>query len=178
MATKITTVRQLGTAAVAVPQCIDNQFMPRRVFDGLKIEGTTLAQVIEANLSGSPGGVAGEYARAQKTDYVRTLLFSDRVVLNRAAFWASPTLICAALGDDRAGLVRLLADKVIVPFLQYESSFEELPRFNYLEQGERAVRSLAADPALSELTCVTLGGTNQQLNERRAAGMAESFRLE
>ncbi|HET8660295.1 MAG TPA: hypothetical protein VFM55_15015, partial [Micromonosporaceae bacterium] len=47
-----------------------------------------------------------------------------------------------------------------------------------LEQGERAVRSLAADPALSELTCVTLGGTNQQLNERRAAGMAESFRLE
>jgi hypothetical protein len=99
-------------------------------------------------------------------------------VLNRAAFWNSPTLVCAALGADREGLVRLLASRVIVPFLQYESAFEEPPRFPYLPQGERAVRSLADDPALTQLTCVTLGGDNHQLNQRRIAGMTESFRLE
>ena len=47
MTTTIATVKQLGTAAVAVPQCIDNQFMPRRVFEALGSQEQTLPQVIE-----------------------------------------------------------------------------------------------------------------------------------
>lgn len=178
MATIIQSIQQLGSAAVAVPQCIDNQFMPRHVFRGLAVEGRTLPQVIEANLAGAFSGLSRQYAEAQRTEYVRTLLFSDRVVINRAAFWNSPTLICAALGRDRRGLVQLIADNVIVPFLHYESSFDEPPRFAYLEQGERAVHSLATEPELSEITCVRLGGTDDAFNQRRVHAMAESFRLE
>jgi hypothetical protein len=175
---RIATLEQLGVASTTLPQCIDNQFVPRHVFEAMVAGGHTLDSIVRETLGGAPGDVAKAYAVAQKTEYVRSLLYSRRVVINRAGFWNTATLINAALGADRAGLVRLMAQGSILPILFKERRLDQLPKFGVLEQGKKAVISLAKDPDLADLICVNLGGDDDDLNAQKITTVSTAFQTE
>jgi hypothetical protein len=87
-------------------------------------------------------------------------------------------LIASALGPDREGLVTLLADQTIVPFLWKEQSFQDSAGFPILAQGRAAIAALGGEPALSGITCFRLGGSDRDANELAADRLATRFRLE
>lgn len=174
MATHIIEPRELRNLA-SVPQCIDNQFIPANVYR--KIAGNQgLREILETLLAGGTSAQVKQYLQQQKLEYLRSLIFSRQVIVNRAAFWNTPLLIQSALGPDRQGLVTLLAQEDIVPFLFQEEAFDDAPNFHVLPKGRDAARTLANDSSLSSLSCVRLGGPDNDANKRQAGAIASEFR--
>lgn len=158
-----------------VPQCADNQFVSRKFFS--QIAGhTTLKEILEGLLKKKTDHLLESYQQTTQVEYKRSLLFSRQVVLNRNAFWNNPLLISSVLGSDRSGLITLLAENSIVPFLFDETSFEQEPKFDILSLGREAVESLTKDPSLSEIVCVRLGGDDAEENKKARDDFTEDFR--
>lgn len=174
MATKILSPEFLSPLTT-VPQCTDNQFVSRRLFS--QIRGRIgLKEIMEGILQGQSNDLIKSYRQTTQIEYKRSLLYSLQVVINRASFWNSPLLISSALGSDRKGLVTLLAENTIVPFLLKENSFEQEPTFDVLSRGREAVESLSRDPDLAEIVCVRLGGNDEQVNARKTDDLTINFR--
>lgn len=158
-----------------VPQCTDNQFVSRALFS--QIAGrTSLKEVMEGLLQERSDDLVESYRQATQIEYKRSLLYSRQIVLNRAVFWNAPLLISSALGSDRRGLVTLLVENTIVPYLYKEASFEQEPTFDVLSKGRKAVENLSKDPDLAELICVRLGGDDEQVNNNRVEDFNINFR--
>jgi hypothetical protein len=137
-----------------------------------------LKDVLESSLGERPDHIAQTFFQVHKTEYLRSLLYSRQLIVNRAAFWNNPVLITSMLGADREGLVTLLADQTIVPFLWNESSFQQPQEFHTLPGADEAMRRLVEEPALSDITCLRLGGTDQHANDLAADRLATRFRQE
>lgn len=158
-----------------VPQCVDNQFVSEKFFS--QIAGrTTLKGILEDLLKGKTNKLLKSYQQTTQVEYKRSLLFSQQVVLNRNAFWNNPLLISSVLGSDRSGLIALLSENSIVPYLFDETSFEQEPKFDILSKGREAVESLTKDPNLPEMICVRLGGDDAEENKEAISKLTEDFR--
>ncbi|SDG51950.1 hypothetical protein SAMN05421505_1057 [Sinosporangium album] len=177
MSTSLIDTTALGPLT-SVPQCVDNQFLVKSLYS--KIAGRTpLRSVLEGVLENREADrPLHDHERSSKIEYLRSLIYSRQVVVNRAAFWNNPLFISSTLGDDRKGLISLIANQAIVPFLYSESEFEARPTFDVLPDGQRAVESLAGDADLSRLVCVRLGGEDAGDNAIRRADMAGEFRTQ
>jgi len=86
---------------------------------------------------------AKELWESQKAEYNRALLFSRKIVLNRAAFWNSPVLIAASIGSERDEFSELLWEGTIIPFLLKEKKFDEVPKNFSVIYGEKAMKSIS-----------------------------------
>jgi hypothetical protein len=169
---------EIDGSNTVVPQSTDNQYLGADLFGSLVDRGRSLQDVMLSSLSTHPDRDAERFFEAHKTEYVRSLLYSRRLVINRAAFWNNPVLIAAVLGDDRTGLVNLLANETIVPYLWTERSFQQPQEFHTLPQGRTAMGLLVAEPALSDITCLRLGGLDETANQDAAEDLATNFRLQ
>lgn len=178
MKTTIITPVDLTDPVTTYPQCIDNQAVPREIFNKIanNPETLNLEKLLDAAVHKQMGPEVSELWEFQKREYNRSLLFSRKMVLNRIAFWNNPVIISAILSKDLDGLIGLLNQEAILPYLFRENSFDQLPKdFGVVDRGEEAMKTLVAH--LDEVTCVRLSADDEE-NHRKTGGFAMRFRSE
>jgi len=120
MSTKIYNPDVLDTLATA-PQCVDNQYVPEKLFKQITKRGKSLKQVVDRILeehgsdpfTGPRDEDAKILLRTQRNEYNRSLIYARQVVVNRAAFWNSAALVVSELTDDVECLAELIRNQSI-----------------------------------------------------------------
>src|SRR5579871_2728877 len=146
MTTKIITPDQLEADAV-VPQCIDNQYVSDRIFSYLTentadYNNATVRQMREDEI---------------KTEFVRSLVYSSQVVLNRVFMKNNEYVYRRYLPENRGEFLAfcgLMREKAVVPFLYEESALAENLETGVRKEGDDAIQALAAE--VGDVTCARL----------------------
>jgi hypothetical protein len=149
-----------------VPQCLDNQYISDETYSKIATQGLDFRDSTVRELR----------ERVFRTEFIRSLVYSSQVVIQRAYFKNSDFLYKNYLPGNRENLIafsRLIRDRAIVPYLYRESSLDDNLTLDVHEEGDRATRALLAEVG-SDVTCVRLS-TRQEENERATAGMASAF---
>ncbi|MGQ0649215.1 MAG: hypothetical protein ACT4P7_16815 [Gemmatimonadaceae bacterium] len=149
-----------------VPQCLDNQYVSDSVF-GMMIAG---------GLDYDDPKIAELRERDFRTEFMRSLVYSSQVIIQRAFLHNSDFLYKHYLPEDRANLgafARLTRERAIVPFLFREASLRDSLDFDLSQAGGRAARALL-DEVGDDVSCVRLA-VDDIGNERAAASMAAKF---
>ncbi|MFL5799052.1 MAG: hypothetical protein ACJ77A_14125 [Actinomycetota bacterium] len=122
-----------------VPQTLDNQWVPREMLAGMIATGQGLADVERARRS---------WVRAE---YVRALVNTRQVIVNRAYLYNNPVILADYLrpGDDREAFEGLLRSGVLVAFLFSEESPYDEPAFSTDPRGLAAWREVARSVPVS-----------------------------
>ncbi|MGP4002287.1 hypothetical protein [Streptomyces sp. 8N706] len=135
-----------------VAQCLDNQWVPRELLGSMLEHGRSLrhAKVADARL------------RAVRHEYLRALLNSQQVIVNRAFFLNNHAVYQDFQngGVSREAFKALLGDSVIVPYLYNETSLVEEREFTVQSEGERAWREAVGDVATG--SCLRLSWDNDE----------------
>jgi hypothetical protein len=173
MQTKMIPPQALDPLATS-PQCLDNQFVPHKIFQRISKKKTTLKDItdrIMLEYGGDPFiGPKDKDAKVLlttvKTEYNRALIYSKQVVANRNAFWNAPTLIVSELSNDVEHLAVLIEQGVVVPYLFEESSFDQPPARFDTSLGEKAMKRLCERLSGSQVQCVRLSADDVQNKEQ------------
>ncbi len=130
--------RDLAPIAV-VAQCLDNQWVSQDL----------LTRMIERRQSYEDRAVARRRAVDSRAEYLRAVLNSQQVIVNRAFFMNNPVVYRDFVkeGRSRRTVLRLLEERVLVPFLVTEDSPGEAPPFTLDTAGWKAWRRLLDDAA-------------------------------
>jgi hypothetical protein len=172
MRTRIISPDELDILAT-VPQSVDNQCVPKTIFDRIK-GNTSLKALLDQVLGGNRENEAIELWEFQKREYNRSLVFSKQIVVNRSSFWNTPVLIQSALDlQEIDGLANLINQKAITPYLFAETNFEQPPSTGFGVIGGEAIKRLTS--VLDEIICVRLAETEGD-NKTKVLGMEEMFR--
>jgi len=143
---------QLGKAAI-VPQVLDGQWTPRKLLPEMIRDKKGLKDI------------KSKRKKHIRKEWRRALVYGEQVVINRAYIVNNDIVV-----DDynnkanRQHFKRLLNDRVIVPYLLYENSPDERPRFDIDEKRWKAWLSMLKDtyPA-----CVRLNWADQKADLAR-----------
>lgn len=111
-----------GTKVVA--QALDNQWIPQTLMRAM-IKGKISSKDAEKYLH-----------RLVRAEYMRSLINSDRVIVNRAYLYNNQVISgdYAQAGSARDAFKRLLEQGVIIPWLLYEERPDQRPDFGVLPQ--------------------------------------------
>jgi hypothetical protein len=153
-------------ADAVVPQCLDNQYVSDPVF----------SKMIEDRLDYRNKDIAHLRELDFRTEFIRSLVYSSQVVIQRAFLKNSEFLFKNYLPEDGSNLAAfasLMREKAIVPFLFRESSLRDKLDFDLSKEGDRATEALL-DEVGAEVTCVRLA-VDDGANERIASSMATEF---
>jgi hypothetical protein len=104
---------------VSSPQAFDNQWMPQEILRSIQVKGRPDDEELER-----------QRAPYVRREYLRSLVNTDNVVINRAYLYNSPAIYrdYAKRGKDREDFKTLLNKRVIVPYLYGEKSPADEPR--------------------------------------------------
>jgi hypothetical protein len=153
-------------ADAVVPQCLDNQYVSDGIFAdmvgrGVDYENRAVAEARERNF---------------KTEFIRSLVYSSQVVIQRAFLRNSDFLYKnyrPENGRDLRSFAELLRSGAIVPFLYNESSFTDNTAFDVRSEGDAATRTLLSEVG-DEVRCVRLAVGDAD-NARLAKLLADGF---
>jgi HEAT repeat protein len=125
-----------GTKVVA--QALDNQWVPRSLLRSM-LKGKITIKEAEKYLEG-----------LVRTEYIRSLINGERVIINRAFLYNSAPLVRDYVqgGASREAFKKLLDQKVIVPWLLYELSPDEKPEFGVLPQSFPSWQQICEEVAM------------------------------
>jgi hypothetical protein len=149
-----------------VPQCLDNQYVSDEVFHDM----------IERGVDYDDEVVAATRERAFRTEFVRSLVYSSQVVIQRAFLKNSDFLYKNYQPTDRKNFhafADLMRQGAIVPFLFKESSLADEVEFDLRKEGDAAAKALM-DEVGDEVRCVRLH-THERRNASAAADMETTF---
>src|SRR6266498_4034659 len=141
---------------VSSPQAFDNQWMPqdllKTVMDQPRLSD---AKVEKRRLP---------YVR---TEYLRALVNTGQVVINRAYLYNNPAIYgdYAKPGKSREDFKRLLTSRVVIPYLYNETSPATEPEFTKRDQGWAGWIEVIKDCAP---TCMRLSWENDEDNATQA----------
>jgi hypothetical protein len=130
-------------ADAVLPQCLDNQFVSEKVLD----------EMLNHKVLYDDKQIIAARARDTQTEFVRSLLYSSQVVVNRAYFSNSHYMRSQQTHQADA-LAYLIDHRAIVPYLHKAKSFDEAGEWAPLP-GEDATRFrdlLSADAASLRLS--------------------------
>jgi len=141
-----------GTKVVA--QALDNQWVPRSLLRAM-VKGKISINDAEKYLEG-----------LVRTEYIRSLVNGERLILNRAYLYNNPALARDYLsgGASSEAFKKLLDKAVIVPWLLYELSPDEKPAFGVLPQSFPKWQEICRDVAMH---CVRFSWDEKTHNERQ-----------
>lgn len=153
-------------ADAVVPQCLDNQYVSDDVFAdmirrGVDFRNQAIAQAREKNF---------------RNEFIRSLVYSSQVVIQRAFFKNSDFLhrnYRPESGRDLVSFAQLMRDRAIVPFLLEESSLGDDRQYAITAQGNLATRLLLEEVG-DDLTCVRLA-VEDSVNSRATSSMISAF---
>lgn len=120
------TPKDLNPLASA-PQGLDNQFVPQKW-----LTGKSLKQL------------SNKLSKEKRTEYLRSLIYSPQVVLNRAYLVNSQEINQDFLEESKQKNTfrKLMEEQVIIPYLFKEKSFEEILEFSVNEKGKVALKEI------------------------------------
>lgn len=153
-------------ADAVVPQCLDNQF----------VSDETFARMLARGADYRDDEIADLRERAFTAEFIRSLVYSSQVVIQRASFKNSEFLFRhyrPERSESLRAFAALMRDRAIVPFLFAESSLDDRLEFDTRAEGDQALRALL-DEVAGDLTCVRLA-VDDGANRRAADGMAAAF---
>lgn len=155
-------------ADAVVPQCLDNQYVSDQVFQDMISRGVdyTDAQVVAAR------------ERAFRTEFIRSLIYSSQVVIQRAHLKNSEFLYKnyephSRNRENLDAFAKLIREHAIVPYLYRESSLTDKADFGSRDEGEIAVRALLKEIG-DDVRCVRLAA-KKKANDRATDMMAVHF---
>lgn len=151
-------------ADAVVPQCLDNQYVSDRLFsylaqNNVDYENSEFHKLREKEI---------------KTEFVRSLVYSSQVVINRVFLKNDEYLYKNYLlgaREEFLAFAGLLRDRAVLPFLYKESSLVDNLETDIREEGGRAIQMLAREVG-DDVACVRLAtedASNQLLTEKLAA---------
>ena len=155
-------------ADAVVPQCLDNQYVSDEIFSDL----------MKRRVDYSDEQVAAVRERDFRTEFIRSLVYSSQVVIQRAYLKNSDFLYKNYLPGDRKNL-RAFAELMqkpepaIIPFLFDESSLADKLNFDVSKEGDTALRALLAEVG-NDVRCVRLA-INDSANSSATDSMATEF---
>jgi hypothetical protein len=153
-------------ADAVVPQCLDNQYVSDDTFTAMLARGADYRDSEIATLRES----------AFKTEFIRSLVYTSQIVIQRASFKNSEFLFRQyrpELGENLRAFAALIRERAIIPFLFAESSLDDRLEFDTRAEGDQALRALL-DEVAGDMTCVRLA-VNDDANRRATDGMAAAF---
>lgn len=141
-----------GTKVVA--QALDNQWVPRSLLRAM-LKGKITIKDAERYLEG-----------LVRTEYIRSLINGERVVINRAYLYNSAPLVRDYLqgGASREAFKKLLDQQVIVPWLLDELSPDQKPVFGVLPQNFTSWQQICKEVAMH---CVRFSWEKNTNDSRR-----------
>lgn len=143
-----------------ISQGIDNQYVP---FDILKgILGKKSRKEIQPQLS--------HHIRAE---YLRSLLYSDQIIINRAYLINTPEINQDFLPSSpyRDTFLELVKKKYILPWLFTEKTLDESPKFDLNFQGWEAFHSLAKEENIFKVKL----SWNEEENINKTNSLSKTF---
>lgn len=149
-----------------VPQCLDNQYVSDRVF----------AEMMRRRVDYTDPDIAEQRESDFRREFIRSLVYSSQVVIQRAFFRNSDYLYKHYLPHDPHSVnafATLLRDKAVVPFLLRESSLADQPEFDLRDEGDRAAQALFGEVG-DDAVCVRLGVTPES-NRAAVSAMRSNF---
>jgi len=153
-------------ADAVVPQCLDNQY----VSDGL------FHYMSERAADYNDPEVRKMRAQEIQTEFVRSLVYSSQVVINRAFMKNNEYLYRnyqTQNRDDFLAFAKLLREKAVVPFLYTESSLLGNSGLDLRDEGERAIQALDRE-AGDDMVCARLA-IDDKTNDDMRSEMATQF---
>jgi hypothetical protein len=155
-------------ADATVPQCLDNQYVSDEIFEDMVNQGLEYSDVNERR------------KRDAQTEFIRSIIYSSQVVVNRAFFVNNAFFYNNYLPEDKenvaafAKLVKRVDNKqVIVPYLYRERSFHDEFPFPVSDDGKNALAALLNELG-ENITCVRLA-LNDEENEKLTKGIELKF---
>jgi hypothetical protein len=149
-----------------VPQCLDNQYVSADVF----------SDMIDRGADYQDQRVTDARERDFRTEFLRSLVYSSQVVIQRAFLKNSEFLYKNYQPQNVAGLrafAALMRDHAIVPYLWAESSLTDKLVLEVRNEGDRAVQALLEE-AGDDVRCVRLA-VDDTANAQAAEIMATDF---
>ena len=153
-------------ADAVVPQCLDNQY----------VSDDTFSYMLKNGEDYSSPAVTSKREKEAKTEFVRSLVYSSQVVIQRAFLKNNAFLYNNYLPEDRQNIqafAKLLRERAVVPFLFKESSLTDNLEFDLREEGDRALDALLQE-AGGEVPCVRLAVEDEE-NDRATRTMSRNF---
>ena len=153
-------------ADAVVPQCLDNQYVSDEIFQEMMRRGVDYRDVT----------VAAARERAFRTEFIRSLVYSSQVVIQRAYLKNSDFLYKnyrPENGEDLRAFAELIRQHAIIPYLYKESSFTDKMAFDVRNEGDIAASALL-DEVGNDVRCVRLAVAAAE-NSRAADSMATAF---
>ncbi|MGD0557345.1 MAG: hypothetical protein ABSA93_20500 [Streptosporangiaceae bacterium] len=153
-------------ADAVVPQCLDNQYVSDDIFNDM----------ISRGIDYRDRAIAEARERNFRTEFIRSLVYSSQVVIQRAYFKNSDFLYKNYLpqnGQELQAFADLMRQGAIVPFLLRESSLADDTDFDVRREGDLATKSLLAELG-NDVRCVRLAIDETQ-NSRMTESMWTAF---
>jgi hypothetical protein len=153
-------------ADAVVPQCLDNQYVSDEVFHDM----------VRRRADYRDERVAAARERDFRTEFVRSLIYSSQVVIQRAFLRNSDFLYKnyhPENGENLRAFADLVRQRAIVPYLLYESSLDEDFEFDVRKDGDLAMRALLGEVG-DDVRCVRLA-IGADANSQAAAAMGTEF---
>jgi hypothetical protein len=149
-----------------VPQCLDNQYVSDPVF----------ADMIRRGVDYEDREVAAAREQDFRNEFIRSLVYSSQIVIQRAFFKNSDFLYKNYDPSDRESLrafAELVRQRAIVPYLFTESSLSDGLAFDIRKAGDAATKALL-DEVGDDVSCVRLA-VNKEDNSDATASMTTAF---
>lgn len=153
-------------ADAVVPQCLDNVFVSDDVF----------RDMVSRSVDFRDWRIAEVRERDFRTEFIRSLIYSSQVVIQRAFLKNSDFLYKnyqPENGENLRAFAGLMREHAIVPFLFSESSLADSQEFDVRGEGDVATRALLSEVG-DGVRCVRLA-IDPAENARVAASMATDF---
>jgi hypothetical protein len=149
-----------------VPQCLDNQYVSDAVF----------VQMRERGVDYRDRDIAAAREADFRTEFIRSLVYSSQVIIQRAFLKNSEFLYknyAPDNGNNLQSFAQLVRSNAIVPYLYRESSLRDDLSFDVHKEGDRATKALLEELG-NDAVCVRLG-VDDVVNDEATAKMSSAF---
>src|SRR6266567_660717 len=147
-----------------VAQCLDNQWVPRDL----------LTTMVKRGWSLSHDSVSRRRLEDSRHEYLRSILNSQQVIVNRAFFFNNSVVYRDFLhdGEQRTAFMDLLSKSVIVPYLVTETSPVQEQVFTVQDEGRQAWQRVASEASSS---CLRLSWDDDENTKYAHLYLAKPF---
>lgn len=153
-------------ADAVVPQCLDNQYLSDGIF----------GEMVRRGVDYRDREVAAARERDFRTEFIRSLVYSSQVVIQRAFLKNSDFLYKNYQPEDGENLnafAELIRRHAVVPYLYNESSLAENIELDVRKEGDAAAQALLSEVG-NDVRCVRLDA-DAAANSRATASMSTEF---